>query len=775
MLRRMNRRVLASVVGVIASLAVVSPATSVGAAGVPGPATREVDSLDRRLEDVSADGRYALTSDFFWAGADTRVNLLTGAKDVLAFRAFQPHLTDDGTAMVYSTGVDDTFFTYTFANQANQQIALVNAPANWGFALIDISGDGRYLALQGSSGVYADSGVFVYDTVSHVWRQPDSLMPDFAIGPQRQSGDASISSSGRYTAWTTYPAGGARSEVWVYDWTTDTAVNAGPRVDGAPYNDGDGAWDPDISSDGRSVVFRSDSSNLVSFFPTVVPRVYVRRLDAGETVMVTENESQGTSLEYKGPSIGGPGSVVGVLEDRSTRAPDPAVNPLPQPVLYYLPALSSVGLGQPTGSTLANGYARSVLVSENASRAVFATDADNFMSVTPTDPAGTLSTRVFAADIASALPTRLMDTRPGFATDDGQFQGGGPLAASSVTQLVVGGRRGIPLDATAVGLNVTVTGSTAAGHVTIFPCGQTQPLASSLNIPAGGAVANLVISQLGTSAAVCISPSVAVHVIVDAVTVFPAGSQFAPLVPQRMLDTRPIGATIDGQFKNLGPLVANTDLQLQLTGRTNIASGAVAVALNIAAIAPGAAGFVTAYPCGTTPPEASVLNFRPSVTRASLTIVPLSPSGAVCLRSNTSVHLLADAVGFFGPGSTYTALNPARLADTRPLHTTIDHLFEATGTQAAGSTMQLTIAGRGGAPAGNSTVSLGVVAAGNTGGGYLTVYPCGLPQPASSTLNFIAGAASNNHVIVDTGSSGQVCVFASGPTHVIVDIEGVLP
>lgn len=49
---------------------------------------------------------------------------------------------------------------------------------------------------------------------------------------------------------------------------------------------------------------------------------------------------------------------------------------------------------------------------------------------------------------------------------------------------------GVPAGATGAILNVTVTDTTAAGLATVFPTGATQPVASNLNWPAGGTVAN---------------------------------------------------------------------------------------------------------------------------------------------------------------------------------------------------------------------------------------------------------------------------------------------
>ena len=51
------------------------------------------------------------------------------------------------------------------------------------------------------------------------------------------------------------------------------------------------------------------------------------------------------------------------------------------------------------------------------------------------------------------------------------------LAAGGTLQLQVGGVAGVPGDALAAVLNVTVTNPAAAGFVTAWPCGQPQPLA----------------------------------------------------------------------------------------------------------------------------------------------------------------------------------------------------------------------------------------------------------------------------------------------------------
>jgi len=90
----------------------------------------------------------------------------------------------------------------------------------------------------------------------------------------------------------------------------------------------------------------------------------------------------------------------------------------------------------------------------------------------------------------------------------------------------VGGRGGVPVDAAAVVLNVTVTEAGAAGFATVFPCGSDRPNASSLNFVTGSTVPNGVISKLGSGSSsvgkVCVFVSQATHLVVDVAGYFPA-------------------------------------------------------------------------------------------------------------------------------------------------------------------------------------------------------------------------------------------------------------
>ncbi|SDS91882.1 serine protease [Streptomyces sp. TLI_053] len=83
--------------------------------------------------------------------------------------------------------------------------------------------------------------------------------------------------------------------------------------------------------------------------------------------------------------------------------------------------------------------------------------------------------------------TRLLDTRPGYGA-----------WAFSTLEFPVAGVAGVPADATAATLNVTVTEPRADGHLEVFAAdGAGRPGTSNLNFAAGQTVANGVTAQLG--------------------------------------------------------------------------------------------------------------------------------------------------------------------------------------------------------------------------------------------------------------------------------------
>ena len=129
------------------------------------------------------------------------------------------------------------------------------------------------------------------------------------------------------------------------------------------------------------------------------------------------------------------------------------------------------------------------------------------------NPATFTATFGTGAAFYTVAPCRIADTRdlPGSL-------GGPALSAGAIRAFPIGGSCAIPASAKAVSLNVTVTGSTAPGHLTLFPAGGSLPPSSTINYRSGQTRANNATVALGQGAGVsvaCGQTSGTVHVILD--------------------------------------------------------------------------------------------------------------------------------------------------------------------------------------------------------------------------------------------------------------------
>jgi hypothetical protein len=249
-----------------------------------------------------------------------------------------------------------------------------------------------------------------------------------------------------------------------------------------------------------------------------------------------------------------------------------------------------------------------------------------------------------AAPFSPIAPARIFESRAA-ATIDGQQANVGRLVANATMQVRVGGRAGVPVNAAVAALNITAADPAAAGFVTVYPCGQPKPNASTVNFRAGQTVANLTLSKLGTDGKVCVASDQATHLIVDVTAFAPTATTLGTLSPVRLLDSRP-AATIDGRYSNTLKLRANVVVDLPVSGRANVPAGAATAALNLTIVDPGSAGFLIAYPCGSQKPNTSNVNFNAGQTVANLSIVKVGAGGKVCLVSDQPTHLIVDITTF---------------------------------------------------------------------------------------------------------------------------------
>ena len=267
-------------------------------------------------------------------------------------------------------------------------------------------------------------------------------------------------------------------------------------------------------------------------------------------------------------------------------------------------------------------------------------------------------------------------------------------------ELVVTGRGGVAVSAEAVLLNVTAVTPASAGFLTVWPCGETKPLASNVNYAAGDVVPNAVLAKIGAGGKVCIFTWAETDIVADVNGYVPTGGSPSSVVPARVLETR-VGTTeltVDHLFEGIGRRAAGSVLELVVAGRGGVAVSAEAVLLNVTAVTPASAGFLTVWPCGETKPLASNVNYAAGDVVPNAVLAKIGAGGKVCIFTSAATDIVADVNGYVPTGGSPSSVVPARVFETRVGTTelTVDHLFEGIGRRAAGSVLELVVAGRGG-------------------------------------------------------------------------------
>lgn len=250
--------------------------------------------------------------------------------------------------------------------------------------------------------------------------------------------------------------------------------------------------------------------------------------------------------------------------------------------------------------------------------------------------------------------------------------------------------------------------------------------------------------------------------------------------PVRLLDTRG-GATVDNNpaFKGIGPRTPNgADFELKVVSRpgSGIPSGATAVMLNVTAVgAQGDQGYMTIYPCGSTRPEASSLNYNTGNIVPNAVLAKVGTNGNVCIYTSVATDILVDASGYYSDSSTFVSLNPARVFESRTnAAPTVDGINSRIGQLGGGKWTPITLTNRptAGLPATVASAVLNVTVINPAAGGFLSLVPCSTAGtfPGASNVNFEGGQTIPNMVIAN--ATVPMCIFTDVTTDVAVDVVG---
>lgn len=360
-------------------------------------------------------------------------------------------------------------------------------------------------------------------------------------------------------------------------------------------------------------------------------------------------------------------------------------------------------------------------------------------------------------------PCRVADTH----NPNGPF--GGPFLAAQTTRgfAVPGSSCGIPSTAQAYSVNVTVVPHTTLGFLTMFPCGQSLPLASTLNSVDGRVKAAAAIVPAGTNGGICAFATEDTELVMDINGYFVSATNAAALAfytlpPCRLADTRtPAGAlggpSLTGGASRIFPLLSSS---------CNVPAAAQAYSLNFTVVPKGPLGFLTTWPAGQAQPLVSTLNATTGVVTGNAAIVSAGTNGGVSVFATNDTDLIIDINGYFAPpaagGLSLTTLMPCRVLDTR----------NPSGASPFSGTLNANIATSGcGVPPSAQAVVLNATVVPPAPLGFLALWPQGTTQPVVSTLNAVDGKVTSNMAVVPL-ANGSMSAFASNSTYLIVDVSG---
>lgn len=246
---------------------------------------------------------------------------------------------------------------------------------------------------------------------------------------------------------------------------------------------------------------------------------------------------------------------------------------------------------------------------------------------------------------------------------------------------------------------------------------------------------------------------------------------FVSTEPARFADSRD-APTFDGAFRETGTRPGGTSWEIAVAGRGEVPADASAAIVNLTVTNGAGPGYATVFPCDDRPTASSV-NYTAGSTDPNELIAKLSPRGTLCVFTLTAAEVIVDVVGYVPEHSPYTALAPARFADSRDAPT-FDGDVRNTGPRPDGTVWEIPISGRGAVPEGATAAVVNLTVTGATRPGYATVYPCTEDRPQASSLNYAAGMTRPNELIAKLSPAGSICVFTLSATDVVVDVVGYL-
>jgi beta-glucanase (GH16 family) len=234
-------------------------------------------------------------------------------------------------------------------------------------------------------------------------------------------------------------------------------------------------------------------------------------------------------------------------------------------------------------------------------------------------------------------------------------------------------------------------------------------------------------------------------------------TRFVPITPCRIADTRNAQGPRDFA-------IPNSDC--------GIPSDASAYSLNVGVIPTASLGYLTLWAAGQPQPLVATLSSDGRI-KSNAAIAAGGTGGTISVFATDATDLVLDINGYFVPainnkGLAFYPVTPCRIVDTR------DPSAPLGGPMLAASTSRTfpILAGPCGVPSSAQVYSLNFTALPTGSLRGITAWPSGQPQPTPAILTAPTGSITANAVVVSAGNNGDLDVFTTDDTDLVIDING---
>ena len=248
-----------------------------------------------------------------------------------------------------------------------------------------------------------------------------------------------------------------------------------------------------------------------------------------------------------------------------------------------------------------------------------------------------------------------------------------------------------------------------------------------------------------------------------------AALQFVAVPPCRLVDTRQGSPIQGGTFEAF-----NLPQLAQQNGCANL-SAAGAFSLNVSVIPQTTLKYLTVWPTGEPQPVTTTMNSVDGRVKANAAIVPAGTNGAVSVYASDTTNVVIDINGYFPAASSSTLafypLPPCRVVDTRNPNGPLGGPYLQGGVE---RDFPVLLATQCNIPSSAVAYSFNVAVVPRMGNplGYLKVWPTGQSQPLVAVLTNPTGTIVSNADIVPAGVNGEISVYPSNDTDLVIDING---